>query len=106
MKYSKAEKNDELKDLKIRYINQLHVFLDKRIDALLQRNKILRKQKDLLNIYGQTFTPIQYGDFQGISSSNYAKVDQNENFPKTLKMNAELLTPLAEQLRTAKRLKQ
>ena len=43
IKYSKVEKNEELKDLKIRYINQLHTFLDKRLDILVQRNKILKK---------------------------------------------------------------
>ena len=79
--------------------------MDKRIEVVHQQNTALNKTKDLCNIYGQTFTSINFGNasyspglskFENLGpikskSKNYSKAAGHS---RNANINADLLQPL------------
>lgn len=84
--------SDENKDFWVSLYDKFLDQLDKRIDYLNQQIHLNSKKKDLRNIYGQTFTGINFGN------ASYAPLVPQNDYPSPLTtkrkkkvINAELL---------------
>ena len=90
-------------EFKIKFYDQLLGQMEKQHEATKAQLRSLQTKQNLCNVYGQTFSPIDYGNASYATSPqlrNHSKSPRHEYRPeKPKRINPDILKPLSEELR-------
>lgn len=90
-------------EFKIKVYDQLLGQMERQHEAAKAQLRSLQTKQNLCNVYGQTFSPIDYGNASYATSPqlrNHSKSPRHEYRPeKPKRINPDILKPLSEELR-------